>query len=301
MSMGKVADRNCVWGGVEGSCSLGNIIRTRAVPSPRVGVTMDRFRSSSPISGALRNLLPILSLVVVAGLRPLAAQDTQTVRSDEETCPDAQRLEKAEHGLDIKGLMRQHQIPGMSIAVIHDYRVVCAKGYGVTAKGGSAPVTPTTLFLAGSISKPVAAVGALYLVEQGKLSLEEDVNSKLKSWKVPENDYTRQRKATLGRLLSHTGGFTGGDFFPGYDVGKPLPSLTQILDGEPPATNSPMRVGFEPGTEWHYSGDGYLVIQQLETDVSGQAFPEFVRTVVFEKLGMNDSTFEEPLPARRSA
>jgi CubicO group peptidase (beta-lactamase class C family) len=127
------------------------------------------------------------------------------------------------------------------------------------------------------------------------------VNSKLTSWKVPDNDYTRQRKVTLGRLLSHTGGFTGGDFFPGYSAGKALPSLVQILNGVPPATNAPIRVGFEPGTQWHYAGDGYLVIQQLVTDISGQSFPEFMRTTVFEKLGMNDSTFEEPRPATRSA
>ena len=263
---------------------------------------MGDFRSSSPISGALRNLLLILSLVVVAGSQSLAAQAAQTVSSSpEEPCLDSQHLEKAERGLDIKGLMQQHLIPGMSIAVIHNFHVVCAKGYGVTAKGGSTAVTPATLFLAGSISKPVAAVGALYLVQQGKLSLDEDVNSKLTSWKVPDNEYAPQRKVTLGRLLSHTGGFTGGDFFPGYSAGKALPSLVQILNGVPPATNAPIRVGFEPGTQWRYSGDGYLVLQQLVTDISGQSFPEFMRTTVFEQLGMNDSTFEEPLPAGRSA
>jgi CubicO group peptidase (beta-lactamase class C family) len=195
---------------------------------------MDDFRSISPICGALRNLLLILSLVVVAGLRPLAAQAARTVSSNrEERCLDAQRLEKAERSLDITGLMRQHHIPGMSIAVIHDFHVVCAKGYGVTAKAGSTLVTPATPFLAGSISKPVAAVGALFLVQQGKLSLDEDVNIKLASWKVPDNDHTQQRKVTLARLLSHTGGFTGGDFFPGYSAGKALPSLVQILNGVP--------------------------------------------------------------------
>lgn len=263
---------------------------------------MNRSVSSPGRCGALSNLLLILPLIVVAGLHQLRTQAAQTVSaSGQEACPDAWSVEKVERGLDIKGIMRRHQIPGMSIAVIHDFRVVCAKGYGVTAQGGSTLVTPTTLFLAGSISKPVAAVGALCLVQQGKISLDEDVNIQLKSWKVPDNEYTRERKVTLRLLLSHTGGFTGGDFFPGYGVGKPLPSLPQILDGVPPATNAPMRVGFEPGTRWHYSGDGYLVVQQLLMDVSGQSFPEFMRNAVFEKLGMNDSTYEEPLPAARRA
>ena len=265
-------------------------------------MAMDRSVSSSRTSSALSNLLLILLLSSVGNSRPLSAQDAQTVSaSGHVACADAWRVNKAEHGLDIKEIMRRHRIPGMSIAVIHDFRVVCARGYGVTAKGGSTPVTPATLFLAGSISKPVAAVGALYLVQQGKVRLDEDVNNQLKSWKVPDNEYTRQHKVTLGLLLSHTGGFTGGDFFPGYGVGQPLPSLLQILDGVTPAANAPMRVGFEPSTRWHYSGDGYLVVQQLLTDVSEQSFPEFMRKEVFEKLGMNDSTYEEPLPTVRRA
>jgi CubicO group peptidase (beta-lactamase class C family) len=187
-------------------------------------------------------------------------------------CPDAARMRTVESGMDLEQLMLRRQIPGISVAVIEDFKIVCAKGYGVTQKDGGDPVTPSTLFLAGSISKPVAAVGALYLVQQGKLSLDEDVNLKLKSWKVPDNGFTAQQKVTLGLLLDHTGGFTGGDFFPGYAVGEPLPNLPQILDGLPPANNDPMRVGFVPGTKWQYSGDGYLVIQQLMIDAAGRTW-----------------------------
>jgi CubicO group peptidase (beta-lactamase class C family) len=251
---------------------------------------------------AASNLLVIFLLTLVASLSPLAAPGASSAGSGgPDACPEARRLEGAERALDINGLMRQQKLPGMSLAVIENFRIVCAKGYGVTVNGGKTPVIPTTLFLAGSISKPVAAVGALYLVQQGKLTLDEDVNRRLTSWKVPDNTYTHRRNVTLRLLLGHTSGFTGGDFFPGYAVGEPLPTLAQILDGLPPATNPPMRVGFEPGTQWHYSGDGYVVVQQLMTDASGQSFPDFMRTVVFEKLGMHDSTYEEPLPPGRAA
>jgi CubicO group peptidase (beta-lactamase class C family) len=251
---------------------------------------------------AASNLLVIFLLTLVASLSPLAAPGASSAGSGgPDACPEARRLEGAERALDINGLMRQQKLPGMSLAVIENFRIVCAKGYGVTANGGKTPVIPTTLFLAGSISKPVAAAGALYLVQQGKLTLDEDVNRRLTSWKVPDNTYTHRHNVTLRLLLSHTSGFTGGDFFPGYAVGEPLPTLAQILDGLPPATNPPMRVGFEPGTQWHYSGDGYVVVQQLMTDASGQSFPDFMRTVVFEKLGMHDSTYEEPLPPGRAA
>lgn len=209
------------------------------------------------------------------------------------------RIAAVERGLDLDDLMAKDQVPGISVAVIDNFKIAWAKGYGVTEKDGTLGVTPRTLFLAGSISKPVTAVGAMYLVEHGKLSLDADINTELKSWKVPDNDYTRQHSVTLGLLLDHTGGFTGGEFFPGYTVSEALPSLRQILDGLPPANNDPMRVGYVPGSKWQYSGDGYLVIQQLMTDTTGESFPQLMRELVFDKLGMHDTTFEEPLPAAR--
>jgi CubicO group peptidase (beta-lactamase class C family) len=134
----------------------------------------------------------------------------------------AARIERVEAGLlpatvaaDQLGLgrkiaerMRFHKVPGISVAVINDGKVDWAKGYGVVEMGGSKPVTPATLFQAGSVSKSVAAMGALYLVEHGMLDLDEDVNKRLVSWKVPENAYTKEQKVTLRRLLSHTAGLT---------------------------------------------------------------------------------------------
>jgi CubicO group peptidase (beta-lactamase class C family) len=202
-----------------------------------------------------------------------------------------------ERGLDPSELMRRHHVPGMSVAVIENFKIVWTKGYGVTELDGTVPVTPQTLFLAGSISKPVTAAAALRLVEQGKLSLNEDVNLRLKTWRVPKNPFTPRHPVTLALLLDHTGGFTGGDFFPGYAIDSPRPSLREILDGSGVANNPPVRVGFEPGSRWNYSGDGYLVVQQLLMDVSGLRFPELMRKELFDRVGMRDSTFEQPLPS----
>lgn len=248
---------------------------------------------ASSIDAGRRKLFAVGLLLLVSDV----AAGSASQPGAQAACPDTARMQTVERDLNLGQLMRQRQIPAISIAVIENYRIVCAKGYGVTEQNGSTSVTPATLFLAGSISKPVAALGALYLVEQGKLSLDEDVNAKLKAWKVPDNAYTQKRKVTLGLILDHTAGFTGGDFFPGYAVGEPLPSLLQILDGKPPANNDPMRVRFVPGSQWHYSGDGYLVAQQLMVDVSGEPFPDFMRAAVFDKLGMSNSTYEQPLPA----
>src|ERR1700680_4122505 len=175
--------------------------------------------------------------------------------------------------LNVEKLMQLYKCPGLSVAVIDDFKIAWAKGYGVTEAGGNQPVTVHTLFQAGSISKPVAATGALWLVEHGKLSLDENVNQKLKSWQVPDNEFTKDQKVTLRRILSHSAGLTVHGF-PGYAVGSPIPTLVQIFNGEPPANTVPIRVDLVPGTKFRYSGGGVTIEQQLVIDVTGEPFPQ---------------------------
>jgi CubicO group peptidase (beta-lactamase class C family) len=201
--------------------------------------------------------------------------------------------------LNLAELMDLYKVPGLSIAVIDNFQIAWAQAYGVIGADSKAPITTKTLFQAGSISKPVAATGALYLVQQGKLSLDEDVNDKLKTWKIPENEFTKTEKVTLRRLLSHTGGLTVHGF-PGYDLDEPVPTLVQIFNGEKPANTAPIRVDIVPGTEERYSGGGITIEQQLMIDVTGEPFPAFMRETVLDKIGMHDSSYEQPLPATRS-
>jgi CubicO group peptidase (beta-lactamase class C family) len=200
----------------------------------------------------------------------------------------------------ILDLMAKRKIPGLSLAVIKDGVIVKAKGYGVTSLAGGSPVTPDTLFQAGSDSKAVAAIGALYLVDQKKLTLDRNVNELLHSWHVPENAFTTGHPVTLRELLSHTAGMTVHGFR-GYATTGPVPTLEQVLDGEPPANSPAIRVEATPGSKWNYSGGGYVVAQQLMNDVSGKPFPEFMQEHVLRPLGMNASTFAQPLPPARAA
>ena len=202
--------------------------------------------------------------------------------------------------LDIEKLMKLYQVPAMSVAVIDDYKIAWSKAYGVAEPGGKTPATTRTLFQAGSISKPVAATGMLALVQQGKLSLDEDVNRKLKTWKVPENEFTKEHKVTLRRLASHSAGLTVHGF-PGYDVDQKVPTLVQIFNGEKPANTAPIRVDFVPGTDERYSGGGITIEQQLMIDVSGKEFPALMKETVLDKFGMSDSSYEQPLPSARVA
>jgi CubicO group peptidase (beta-lactamase class C family) len=191
--------------------------------------------------------------------------------------------------------MRHYKTPGVSVAVIRDFKIEWARGYGVKDAETGEPVTERTLFQAGSISKPVAAMAALKKVEQGRLSLDEDVNRRLVSWKVPENELTAKKKVTLANLLSHTAGLTVHGF-PGYAAGSPLPTVPQVLDGAAPANTAPVRVDLEPGTRFRYSGGGTTVAQLLLTDTERKPFPEIARETVLAPLGMTDSTYEQPLP-----
>ncbi|MES3020648.1 MAG: serine hydrolase [Pseudomonadota bacterium] len=200
----------------------------------------------------------------------------------------------------IEAEMKKRQIPGLSIAVIDGGKIVRAKGYGVTEKGGKAPVTPSTLFQAGSISKPVAALGALRLVMQGSLALDDDVNQKLVSWKVPQNAFNAGAKVTLRKLLNHSAGLTVHGF-PGYAVDAKMPSVVQILNGAAPANTGPVVNDIAPGSKWRYSGGGYTVVQQLMVDVTGKPFAEYMQKAVLAPLGMHDSSYQQPPAPARAA
>jgi CubicO group peptidase (beta-lactamase class C family) len=203
----------------------------------------------------------------------------------------------------ITAQMKERQIPGVALAVIEGGKIVREQGYGFRDEGRAEPVTPATLFQAASVSKPVAALGALHLVEQGRVSLDENINSKLRSWHVPDNRFTTKHPVTLRLILSHSAGLTV-EGFPGYRVGSTIPSLLQILDGKPPANTPPVRVDQIPGSKWRYSGGGYLVMQQMMIDVTGRSFDDYMQNAVLKPLGMSSSTFVQPLPeplTRRAA
>jgi CubicO group peptidase (beta-lactamase class C family) len=195
--------------------------------------------------------------------------------------------------------MKALNVRGVSIAVINNYEIEWAKGYGFADLESKRPVEITTLFQAGSISKPVAAVAAMKMVEEGKLALDQDINTFLTTWKVPDNEFTKDKKVTLREILSHSAGLTVHGF-PGYAAGDPLPTLVQVLNGVKPANTPAIRVDVVPGSIWRYSGGGYTIMQLAMIDNNGKPFPEIMRDTVLNQAGMRNSTYENPLPSRLS-
>lgn len=215
---------------------------------------------------------------VEAGLRPAIALANAPVKTE-----------------SLQDAMTRLKVPGVSVAVIKDGKLAWARGYGVAWFGGPA-VTPKTLFQAASVSKPVTAMAALRMVEQGKLDLDAGIDTALTSWRLPEG----KGKPNTRQLLSHTGGVSVSGF-PGYAAGKRVPTLVQVLDGSGPANTKAIRVEAAPGSGWRYSGGGYMVLQQAMVDRAGQDFETLMQESVLKPLGMDESTYAQPLPAALAA
>lgn len=184
-------------------------------------------------------------------------------------------------------------VQSVSMALIDKDRIAWARAYGPGA-------TPDTLYQAASLSKFVAAVGAMRLVDAKRLALDADVNAGLTSWKVPTNDFDKDHPVTLRGLLSMTAGI-GVPGFLGYEIGAPLPTLTQVLYGTPPANSPPVTLIAVPDSAYHYSGGGYEIAEALMIDAVKTPFVDLMDTLVLEPAGMSHSTFAQPLPSDRVA
>ncbi|OYU79698.1 MAG: hypothetical protein CFE23_12940 [Flavobacterium sp. BFFFF1] len=201
-------------------------------------------------------------------------------------------------GWNIRDRMKAYRVPGLSIAVIENYKISWAKGYGLADTIKKIPVDVTTMFSAGSISKLVTAAGAMILVEQGKLSLDTPINQFLTSWKINENEYTVKTPVTLRMLLSHTAGTSQSAYF-GFTPDKvTFPTVVEILNGTPASESRPVVVNSEPVKEFRYSGGGSLIAQLAMMDATRVDFAPLMQQLIFGKLGMAHSTFEQPLPGK---
>lgn len=186
-----------------------------------------------------------------------------------------------------------YNINAVSIAVIKDYKVEWTKAYGFADVTEKRKATPQTLFQAASISKSINSLGILKLVQEGKLSLNDDINNYLKDWKFPYDTVSKGKIVTIANLLNHTGGLSTSGFR-GYQTGTDIPSTIQILDGLTPANSNAVRSIFEPGLKFQYSGGGSTISQLILENVTGEKYEEYMAKNVLNPLKMNESSFNQP-------
>lgn len=194
--------------------------------------------------------------------------------------------------------MKKYKVKGMSIAVIHDYKIAWAKAYGWADEADKKLMTTETLFEPGSISKSLNAVGILKLAQEKKVDLNTDINTYLTSWKFPYDSLSRGKKITLAHILSHNAGLTVHGF-PGHDIHGPIPTVLEVLDGKKPSFTPAVRSAYEPGLQFEYSGGGTTISQVLLTDVTKQNYDEWMYEHVLKPIGMETSFYSQPPPKEK--
>ncbi len=169
--------------------------------------------------------------------------------------------------------MKKAMIPGLSIAVIRDGSILWNKGFGVKNRESKEPVTNETVFEAASFSKPVYAYAVLKLVERGELDLDKPLVEYVTDEYIKKNflgrdiDDDRFRKITARKVMTHSSGF------PNW------------------RGRNPLKINFEPGQKFSYSGEGFGYLQKIIEKISGLSLNEFMKKEVFDPLGMRSSSY----------
>ena len=188
--------------------------------------------------------------------------------------------------------MKHYKVQGLSIALLEGGKISGAEHYGLLEAGSNRNVEDDSAFNACSISKFFTGILALKLVGDELLKLDDDVNKSLRSWKVPENYFTKNKKVTLRNLLSHQSGIKDPKgSFPELNANIGVPSIVELLEGQTPYCKSPIHVECEPGSEFHYSDAGFCIIQQLIEDVTGKPFHQVMHEQLFKPLKMENSHY----------
>lgn len=196
---------------------------------------------------------------------------------------------------EIKKIVKDTKAIGVSIALIDNYEIVWAKGFGITKINTRDSVTTETLFQVASITKPITAMTVMKKVQDNSISMTGDIDKQLISWHIPDNNFSKKNPITVKNLLSHTAGVSNSQFL-GYHPNDRLPTVVQALNAEAPAQNEKVKIVSKPGSVFSYSNCGYWILALLLEDIEKKEFKKIIKEEVLTPLEMTNSTFDTHLP-----
>jgi CubicO group peptidase (beta-lactamase class C family) len=240
------------------------------------------------------NLIIVILILIVSSCKNEITNDTIPDINEIENGLLPSILVKGDSikNFNLEKRMEHYKVPGISLAVIEKGKIKWAKGYGYANTETGTKVDTNTLFQAGSISKPLAALSVLKLFENNSLELNKDVNYYLKDWKILDNKFTKTKKVTLEKLLTHTAGITVHGF-PGYQQTDSFPEIIDVLNGK--GNTAKIEVDTIPGSIWRYSGGGYTVMEKVVEDISGLSLDDYMSKNILLPIGMKNSTYQQPI------
>ncbi len=215
------------------------------------------------------------------------------------------RLEKI-----VPKLLEKMNIPGVAIGFISNHEISSINPFGFANKEQQIPITEHTIFAVASISKSVTTWGVMKLVEEGRLDLDAPAEKYLTRWHLPPSEFENEQ-VSIRRLLSHTAGFQESEYTSYNPNYEPL-SIEEILSGRlpgpideeelkycekwnliPKKEGTPVKVRKEPGKEFIYANDGYLILQLIIEEITKQTFSDYMKKEILTPFGMNFSSYEK--------
>jgi len=220
------------------------------------------------------SIIALLSLILFVPSSTFAESGDPFAAGLEERMPD---------------LLRRYQVPGAVVAYIKNGDVIWTKAFGVANLATGAPMEPDMVFNHGSDGKVLTTWAIMRLLEEGKVSLDAPANRYLKRWQLRSSKFDPS-EVTIRRLLSHTAGLSVHGFMD-YNQRRRLPSLVEMLEGKNQPelvneVNGPVFIKWPPGAQAHYSGGGFLLLQMVIEDVTGESFAAFMHHAVTAPLGV---------------
>ncbi|AZA84397.1 serine hydrolase [Chryseobacterium lactis] len=195
--------------------------------------------------------------------------------------------------LHINQQLEKYKLPGFSVVVFENYKVVYSNQFGVKSMNSQEKIDENTAFSTASISKPITALLCYLLEEKGLINLDDPIDKSLKRWHLPKSKFTEKISPAWRQFLNHTAGTSQSGFEDHYE-GEKIPTITQSLLGQIPRYEKEIEFLFTPGTDWQYSGGGYVIVQMALEDTFNKPIAELAKEYIFSPLGLKNTTMIQP-------